>query len=126
VSDNTAELGGGIQASAGTVTLANSLVEGDCGIVYIAIVVSSGYNIESPSDTCGLNDPTDQANVSTDDLKLGPLQGNGGPTETHALGAGSVAIDHIPAVDCEVTTDQRGEARPGGAMCDVGAFEVQP
>jgi hypothetical protein len=52
----------------------------------------------------------------------------------HALGAGSVAIDHIPAVDCvdadsaQLTTDQRGEPRPetGGTMCDVGAFELQP
>jgi hypothetical protein len=26
---------------------------------------------------------------------------------------------------CEVDEDQRGEPRPGGAMCDVGAFEVQ-
>jgi hypothetical protein len=47
---------------------------------------------------------------------------------THALLPGSVAIDKIPEVDCEVTTDQRGEPRPdpGGSMCDVGAFEVQP
>jgi hypothetical protein len=45
---------------------------------------------------------------------------------THALGAGSVAIDHIPAVDCEVDVDQRGQPRPGGTLCDVGAFEVQP
>jgi hypothetical protein len=40
---------------------------------------------------------------------LGPLQDNGGPTMTHALGAGSVAIDVIPADICEVTEDQRGE-----------------
>ncbi len=26
----------------------------------------------------------------------------------------------------DVTTDQHGEPRPGGTMCDVGAFEVQP
>jgi len=93
---------------------------------------SSGGNVESPGDDCGLNDPTDQVNVSADDLKLGPLADNGGPTETHALLPGSVAIDQIPAVDCvdtegePLTTDQRGEPRPGGTMCDVGAFEVQP
>jgi hypothetical protein len=53
---------------------------------------------------------------------------------THALGAGSVAIDQIPEADCvdadgqPLTTDQRDEPRPetGGTMCDVGAFEVQP
>jgi hypothetical protein len=63
-------------------------------------------------------------------LKLGELAHNGGLTETHALGAGSVAIDVIPAVDRvdtdgePLTTDQRGE--PRDSMCDVGAFEVQP
>ena len=41
---------------------------------------------------------------------------------------GSIAIDHIPALDREVDKDQRGEPRPetGGTMCDVAAFEVQP
>jgi hypothetical protein len=48
------------------------------------------------------------------------------PTWTHALLPGSVAIDQIPAYACEVDEDQRGEPRPGGTMCDVGAFEVQP
>jgi len=63
-------------------------------------------------------------------VKLGPLQDDGGPTETHALGAGSVALDVIPEAECvdtegaQLTTDQRGE--PRGSMCDVGAFEVQP
>jgi len=51
---------------------------------------------------------------------------------THALEPGSVAIDQIPEADCldadgePLTTDQRGEPRPGGSMCDVGSFEVQP
>jgi hypothetical protein len=89
---------------------------------------SGGGNIESPGDTCGFDQPTDQVNVSADDLKLGERANNGGPTMTHALLPGSVAIDHIPAVDCQVTEDQRGEPRPetGDSMCDVGAFEVQP
>jgi hypothetical protein len=39
---------------------------------------------------------------------------------------GCVAIDVIPADMCEVDEDQRGEPRPGGSMCDVGSFEVQP
>jgi len=115
------ERGGGIYAASSGTTLANTLVAGDCD----GDVFSTDYNIESPGDTCGFDQPTDQVNVTPDDLKLGPLQDNGGPTMTHALGAGSVAIDHIPAVDCEVDEDQRGEPRPGGTMCDVGAFEVQ-
>jgi hypothetical protein len=50
----------------------------------------------------------------------------------HALLPGSVAIDVIPEAACvdadgePLTEDQRGEPRPGGTMCDVGAFEVQP
>ena len=53
----------------------------------------------------------DQVDVSADDLKLGSLQHNGGPTETHALLPGSVARDVIPEIDCDINppTDQRGE-----------------
>jgi hypothetical protein len=109
----------------------DSLIDGDC--VGVEPTESSRHNIESPGNTCGFDQPTDQANVSAEDLNLGPLADNGGPTMTHALGEGSVAIDHIPAEDCvdadgePLTTDQRGQPRPetGGTMCDVGAFEVQ-
>ena len=54
---------------------------------------------------------------------LGPLADNGGPTLTHALLAGSPAIDAAGAGACPVT-DQRGVARD--AACDVGAFEFVP
>ena len=96
------------------------------------LTASGGNNIESPGNTCGFDQATDQVNVKAEQLNLGPLQDNGGPTQTHALGAGSVAIDPIPEAECvdadgePLTTDQRGEPRPGGTMCDVGAFEVQP
>jgi hypothetical protein len=108
----------------GTATLMMSLVDGDC----LDAITSHGYNIESPGNTCGFDQATDQVDVSAVELNLGPLQDNGGPTMTHALAAGSVAIDWIPEADCGATTDQRGEPRPetGGTMCDVGAFEVQP
>ena len=95
--------------------------------------VSDGYNIEVGGDSCGFDTTGDQINVSAEALNLGPLADNGGPTMTHALGAGSVAIDWIPEADCvdadgqPVTTDQRGQPRPetDGTICDVGAFEVQ-
>jgi hypothetical protein len=106
-----------------TATVANSLIDGGCGT---GDITSNGYNIESPGDTCGFDQEGDQANVSAEALNLGPLTDNGGPTQTHALGAGSVAIDAIPEAMCEVDEDQRGEPRPGGTMCDVGPFEVQP
>lgn len=67
------------------------------------------------------------------DPKLGPLQDNGGPTETMALAAGSPAIDAGSAFDLGV--DQRGLPRPfdfgavgnatHGDGSDIGAFESQ-
>jgi predicted outer membrane repeat protein len=61
---------------------------------------------------------------------IGPLQNNGGPTFTHALLAGSEAIDtSVDGLGCvnEVGTtlayDQRGAPRIAGARCDVGAYE---
>jgi hypothetical protein len=57
------------------------------------------------------------------DPMLGPLQDNGGATPTHGLSAGSPAVD---AGDPTLfpSTDQRGEARPGGARADLGSFEL--
>jgi hypothetical protein len=106
----------------GTITLTNTLVDNDCS----GGVVSEGYNIESPGNTCGFDQSTDMPGMSAEELKLGELAHNGGPTMTHALLPDSVAIDQIPVVDCQVTEDQRGEPRPGGTLRDVGAFEVQP
>jgi hypothetical protein len=115
--------GAGIDIGSGTLTMANSLVDGEC---LGSVTTTNGYNIESPGNTCGFDQPSDQVDVTEGQLDLGPLQDNGGPTMTHALGADSVAIDHIPVVDCEVDEDQRGVLRPQGDACDVGSFELQP
>jgi hypothetical protein len=141
VSGNTARSGeGGGILNAGTLALINSTVSGDiaflgtltststlmdgaCDEGLRGVAASDGYNIESPGNTCGFDQETDQVSVSADDLKLAELADNGGPTMTHALLSGSVAIDVIPADMCEVTEDQRGF--PRDSMCDVGAFEVQ-
>jgi hypothetical protein len=56
------------------------------------------------------------------DPLLGPLALNGGPTRTHALEAGSPALDAASAADCPAT-DQRGVARPQGSGCDIGSYE---
>jgi hypothetical protein len=109
----------------GSVTSTATLIVGGCGEEwpYDAVTwVSKGYNVTGWE--CNFDQPTDQVNVSAEDLKLGPLQDNGGPTMTHALLPGSVAIDAIPADLCEVDEDQRGF--PRDSMCDVGAFELQP
>jgi hypothetical protein len=107
--------------------LKSTIIDGDCENDAEAIVISNGHNIESPGDTCGFDQDTDQVDVTGGELNLGPLANNGGPTITHALGASSVAIDVIPEAMCELPIDQRGQSRPetGGTMCDVGAFEAQ-
>ena len=66
-------------------------------------------------------------NIINTDPQLGPLQNNGGPTQTMAPKAGSAAINAgsnalIPA---GTTTDQRGAARISGVRVDIGAFELQ-
>jgi len=62
-------------------------------------------------------------------LSLGPLANNGGPTQTHALLTGSIAINAASACTdifgASVTQDQRGSPRPSGPACDVGAYEFQ-
>ena len=110
-------------------SMANTIVDGSCSDT--VVIASDGHNLESPGDTCGMDQASDQTSVSADDLKLTPLGDNGGPTETNALGAGSVAIDQIGADDCvdalgdPLLTDQRGISRPQGTLCDIGAVEVE-
>lgn len=66
------------------------------------------------------------AGTLTANPMLGPLASNGGSTLTHALLAGSPAIDTGNNV-AGLTTDQRGGTfvRVSGATADIGAFEVQ-
>ena len=62
--------------------------------------------------------------------KLGLLQNNGGATLTHALLAGSPAINagKNSLVAAGITTDQRGAGfnRIFNGVIDIGAYEVQP
>ena len=81
----------------------------------------------------GVTAGTGTGNVLDANPLLGPLQDNGGPTHTHALLAGSPALD---AGNSTLITDQRGLTRPvdltatanaaGGDGSDIGAFEFQP
>ena len=68
-------------------------------------------------------------NLIGQDLFLGALQDNGGPTPTVQPRLGSPLIDagSDAATAATLTTDQRGGgfARSRGAAIDVGAFEVQ-
>jgi CSLREA domain-containing protein len=126
-SDNGAAGAGGavFNASPGlTLTstiLARSAAGGHCGG---APVTSGGNNVDDGA-TCALAAAGDQSGV---DPMLGPLQDNGGPTQTHALLQGSPAIDAGNGGACPAA-DQRGVARPtdgngdGTPACDVGAYE---
>jgi hypothetical protein len=75
------------------------------------------HNIVYSDASC----PGTQANP-----KLGSLANNGGPTSTMLPGTGSSAIDNVPLAACTVSTDQRGNPRPGQgkSSCDSGAVET--
>jgi hypothetical protein len=79
---------------------------------------SGGGNIEDQS-LCNFTHAGDQQKV---DPHLGPLQDNGGSTDTQLPAAGSVALDAGVDGAC-AATDQRGAPRPQGAHCDSGAVE---
>ena len=61
------------------------------------------------------------------DPQLEPLADNGGPTRTHAIAAGSPAIDAGNNY-FDDAFDQRGDGfvRVANGRADIGAFEVQP
>jgi hypothetical protein len=125
-SNKSGGLGGGIMTAGpgSTVLVKNTIVAGN-SIVNCAdfgqlggAIFSQGNNISS-DDSCDFTEATDKQNTNP---RLGPLQNNGGPTDTRAILAGSPAIDAGTNVDCPAT-DQRGVARPQGTRCDIGAFE---
>ncbi len=112
--------GGGLAGLATAVlSVENSLLAlnggSNCGS---SAVTDGGHNLSSGDATCPIS-------FASGDPNLGPLQDNGGPSWTVSLQAGSAAIDQIPATgaDCPAT-DQRGVARPAGAKCDIGAYEL--
>lgn len=126
---------GGLWQEWGSTTVKNSIIanqsSGDDCAIYSETITSQGYNIESAT-SCGFTGAGDQQNKTTT-LYLGALADNGGPTQTHALGSGSVAIDRIAngtnGCVSGTSVDQRGAVRAdgsnrGGSACDVGAYEA--
>ena len=122
---NNASNGGGVAVSGGFAKIKNSIValnpSGlDCR-ASSAEFSGAGENLDS-DDSC-------PDFTLKEDPKLDVLANNGGPTLTHALTIDSPAID--AAADClslsgaAVSVDQRGLPRPGGAACDLGAYEDQ-
>jgi predicted outer membrane repeat protein len=116
MSNNIALGQGGAIANTGTPIITNSILWGNTGgeifnlsgtPVITHSIVQGGY--------------AGAGNLDEDPL-LGPLQDNGGFTQTMALGDGSPAINAADDTNCP-DTDQRGVARPQGSHCDMGAYE---
>jgi hypothetical protein len=85
-------------------------------------LVSLGHNLSTDSGGGLLTGPGDVTNKNP---LLGPLQDNGGPTQTMALLPGSPAVDTGDNIGAPVL-DQRGYPRIVGGRIDIGAYEVQP
>jgi CSLREA domain-containing protein len=118
--------GGNINDIIGTPTLRNTIVAAGSASSSTSAncdghVISKGHNLEN-ANTCGFTGTGDKVNTNP---KLGSLAGNGGPTRTMALNAGSPAINAGTNTGCP-STDQRGVARPQGTRCDIGAYEAAP
>ena len=127
--------GGGIAfINGGSFTLQNTIVAnspsgGNCYAVGGSIT-DSGYNLDSDG-SCGFGTANHSLSGTWDNPlnpQLGALADNGGPTMTHALLAGSPALNTIPqgTNGCGgliLNTDQRGVSRPQGSACDTGSFE---
>jgi CSLREA domain-containing protein len=131
VANNSAPTGGGI-ANGGTLKLKNTLIADNAGGSApdcSGTLVSQGYNLIGNSAGCsgatdGVNGDLVGSPASPLDPQLGPLQDNGGATMTQALIGDSPAIDAGDLASCPAH-DQRGIARPKGARCDIGAFELE-
>ena len=106
----------GIFSVSGSVLVQNSLFTNNNGNSCSGgAIIVQGINMDTDG-SCG-----GAIMVNPNSLNLPPLADNGGPTQTHALLLGSPAIDMTTRF-C-LPTDQRGELRPFGPECDLGAYE---
>jgi len=101
---------------------------------------SLGHNLIGNSAGSSSWVSSDKLDAAAAPVNLGGLAANGGPTKTHAITVGSVAINagddtvNDPGADGiygngddgPITTDQRGPGFPRilGAHIDIGAFEA--
>jgi hypothetical protein len=119
-----------------TLNLVRSVVSGNAGLEivndyysyygYTGIVNSNNFNVIGHDGNAGTVNftPSGSDIVPSQPLSaiLAPLADNGGPTLTHALVAGSPAVDAAPTGPA---ADQRGVSRPQGSAFDIGAFELE-
>jgi hypothetical protein len=94
------------------------VIPSNCTAILGGAINTLGHNLSDDATCTSLVNVTDRPNTSSG---VSPaLQDNGGPTFTHALLAGSAAIDAGSPSACP-PTDQRGAQRQG--LCDMGAVE---
>ena len=116
-----------------TVLAENHRKSGVFGSDCYGTVGSYGNNRFSDATNCTITQQGNFYTVQPSSTELGPLQNNGGPTQTHALvppssmiGGGLGCIDQN---SIHLSTDQRGKPRPpsppvaANSICDLGAFE---
>jgi uncharacterized repeat protein (TIGR01451 family)/CSLREA domain-containing protein len=117
----------GLEAEPASLTLTNSLVV-QAQPSQMACASSAFGTISSTNSLATHVNCTGTATTLAA-INLADLEDYGGTTYTHALQAGSVALN--AAGDCvsehDVMNDQRGLPRPGGesSACDIGAYEAQ-
>jgi predicted outer membrane repeat protein len=110
----------------GSTIIAGNTASGGCPDAGGGGLISVGWNIVG-EDTCGF--PGGEGDQLGVEPGLGPLQDNGGPTDTMAPAApSSPAINRGSNGVAFLSVDQRGETRSvpaGSSSTDVGAYEVQ-
>jgi predicted outer membrane repeat protein len=124
-SHNNASNGGAIRNGlGGSLSLTNSILANSVGGMDCTKSDSTPdvENISNLIETTGSGLASCGSSLLTSDPGLGPLQDNGGPTETMAPLPGSPAINAGDNASCP-TIDQRGVTRPQQVQCDIGAYE---
>jgi hypothetical protein len=125
--DSAGHVGGAISNGAhsgtGTAKIAASILAASpSGDDCFGSITDEGYNLDDDT-SCGLSTADHSLPDESDtSIGLGPLQDDGGPTETIAISPSSVAASLV-AAGCPVT-DQRGYPRPS-TNCSAGAYQVE-
>lgn len=99
--------------------ISDAAYDADIGSMYSGVTIAGARNLIVAAN--GITLPPDTIDAAP---LLGPLQDNGGPTHTHALLAGSPAIDAGNNL-AKLAFDQRGTGYPRviGSSADIGAYE---